>query len=206
MSDPEPRPTDLRPTEFEAPTDDPFANDRLNRAESVESLCSIIHNAQQPLVVSVEGVYGTGKSAYLRMCAAHMERLGALTVEFNAWQQGHTGRPLIDLVAALTTELQGRGAWDTVRVTATQVRWRTISYLSRGIIAPSDSDDSSIFDGCAGTDIGVTAFKAALREQMSEFDGKLVILADELDRCEPTYALDLLNKAGSSSFVGMRVG
>ena len=58
MSEPEPRPTDLRPGDFEAPPDDPFANDRLNRKESVESLCTIIQNAQQPLVVSVEGAYG----------------------------------------------------------------------------------------------------------------------------------------------------
>ena len=195
MSESEPRPTDLRPGDFEAPPADPFANDRLNRKESVESLCAIIQNAQQPLVVSVEGAYGTGKSADLRMCAAHMEGLGALTVEFTAWQQGHTGRPLIDLVAALTTELQGKGTWDKVRGTAKQVGWRTIGYLSRGIIAPNDSDDSSIFDDWAEIDIGVTAFKAALREQVSELGAKLVILVDELDRCEPTYALDLLNRA-----------
>lgn len=195
MTEPVPRPTDLRPEDFEAPLDNPFANDRLNRKKSVESLCTIIGNAQQPLVVSLEGAYGTGKSAYLRMCAAHMEQLGALTVEFNAWQQGHTGRPLIDLVAALTTDLQGKGTWGEVRATAKQVGWRAIGYLSRGIIAPNDSDDSSIFDHWAEIDAGVTAFKDALREQVSELDGKLVILVDELDRCEPTYALDLLNKA-----------
>ncbi len=195
MSEPEPRPTDLRPAEFEAPPDDPFAHDRLNRKESVESLCSIIRNAQQPLVVSVEGAYGTGKSAYLRMCAAHMEQLDAVTVEFNAWQQGHTRRPLIDLVAALTTELQGRGTWDRVKETAKQLGLRAIGSLSRGIIAPNASDDSSVFDDWAEIDGGVTAFKDALGERVNELDGKLVIFVDELDRCEPAYALDLLNKA-----------
>lgn len=195
MSETGPRPIDLRPKEFESLPDAPFANDQLNRKESVESLCTVIHSAQQPLVVSVEGAYGTGKSAYLRMCAAHMEGLGALTVEFNAWQQGHTGRPLIDLVAALTAKLGTEESSAKLKTTAKQAGWRTIGYLSRGIIAPNDADDSTIFDDWAEIDAGVTAFRAALREQVSELDGKLVILVDELDRCEPTYALDLLNKA-----------
>ena len=195
MSDADPRPIDLRPREFESPPDAPFANDQLNRKESVESLCAVIQNTDGPLVVSVEGAYGTGKSAFLRMCAAHMEQLEVFTVEFNAWQQGHTGRPLIDIVAALTTELADKGAWDDVKDAAKQVGWRAISYLSRGIIARSDPDESSTFDEWAEIDSGVTSFKAALCEQVSKLDGKLVILVDELDRCEPTYALDLLNRA-----------
>ena len=195
MSDPEPRPTDLRPTEFEAPRENPFANDRLNRKESVESLCSIIQNAQQPLVVSVEGAYGTGKSAYLRMCAAHMERLGALTVEFNAWQQGHTGRPLIDLVAALSTQLAGRGTWDRVKDAAKHAGWRTAGYLTRGIVAPIDADTPAVFEEWIDIDSGIAEFKASLHEQVEATNKKLVIFVDELDRCEPTYALDLLNKA-----------
>ncbi|WP_323671354.1 KAP family P-loop NTPase fold protein [Candidatus Poriferisodalis multihospitum] len=195
MSDADPRLIDLRPKEFESSTDAPFANDRLDRKESVESLCSVIQNAYGPLVISVEGAYGTGKSAYLRMCAAHLEQGKAATVEFNAWQQGHTGRPLIDLVAALTTELADKGVWDDVKKTAKQVGLRAIGYLSRGIIAPNDPDESSMFDEWAEIDAGVTSFTAALREQVSELDTKLVILVDELDRCEPTYALDLLNKA-----------
>lgn len=195
MSDADPRPIDLRPQEFKSSPDDPFANDRLNRKEHVESLCTMIQKAEGPLVVSVEGAYGTGKSAYLRMCAAHFEQGKAATVEFNAWQQGHTGRPMIDLVAALTTALSDQGVWEDVKKTAKQVGWRTIGYLSRGIVAPNHPDDSSTFDEWAEIDAGVTAFKAALREQVSKLDGKLVILIDELDRCEPTYALELLNRA-----------
>ncbi len=38
-------------------------------------------------------------------------------------------------------------------------------------------------------------FKASLRAQIDALKGKLVVFVDELDRCEPTYALDLLNKA-----------
>ena len=195
MSDAEPRPIDLRPREFESSPDDPFANDWLNRKESVESLCSVIQNADGPLVVSVEGAYGTGKSAFLRMCAAHLAQGEAATVEFNAWQQGHTGRPLIDLVAALSTHLQDEGSWARVKTTARRVGWRVAGSLTRGIVAPDESDDSSVFDDWLDIDDGVSEFKKSLHDQAQECGGKLVMLVDELDRCEPTYALDLLNRA-----------
>ncbi|WP_419933101.1 KAP family P-loop NTPase fold protein [Candidatus Poriferisodalis sp.] len=195
MSDADPRPVDLRPKEFESPPDDPFANDRLNRKESVESLCTIIQNARRPLVVSVEGAYGTGKSSFLRMCASRMSQLGAWAVEFNAWQQGHTGRPLIDLVAALSTRLADRGSWDKVKDAARHAGWRTAGYLTRGIVAPIEADSPVVFQEWADIDDGVAEFRASLREEIEAAGKKLVILVDELDRCEPTYALDLLNKA-----------
>ena len=195
MSDSQPRPVELRPSEFMVAEDDPFGSDRLNRKESVESLCSVIETAEGPLVVSVEGAYGTGKSAFLRMCATHLERQdGTATVEFNAWQQGHTRRPLIDLVAALAVKLGDKNSWEDVKDAAKQVAWRVAGSLTKGIVAPSDSGDASVFDEWLDIDNGVVEFRSALAEQIRSC-GKLVIFVDELDRCEPTYALDLLNRA-----------
>ncbi len=195
MPETEPRPIDLRPAEFDVPRDDPFANDRLSRRESVESLCSILHNAERPLVVSVEGAYGTGKSSYLGMCAAYLEQLGALTVQFNAWQQGHTNRPLIDLVAALSTQLDSRATWDKVKSAAKQAGWRAASILTKELIAPLDADSPAVFQAWADIEDAIATFKSSLHDQVRGLDRKLVIFVDELDRCEPTYALDLLNKA-----------
>ena len=144
---------------------------------------------------AVEGAYGTGKSSYLRMCAAHLRQLGARTVEFNAWQQGHTGPPLIDMVAALAANLHGKGSWEKVKTTAKQVGWRTAGYLTRGIVAPNEPDDSSMFDDWIDIETNMSEFKESLHAQVQECGGKLVIFVDELDRCEPIYALDLLNKA-----------
>ena len=195
MSESVSRPVDLRPAEFQVPADDPFCNDRLNRQESVETLCSTIDVTQHPFVVSVEGAYGTGKSSYLRMCAAQLERLGAQAVEFNAWQQGHTGRPLIDLVAALAAQLRAESSLDRLKDAAKQVGWRAAGYLSKGMIALNDAAGSSIFDDWAEIDQSVAEFKASLRDEVSRLNSKIVIFVDELDRCEPGYALDLLNKA-----------
>ena len=195
MSDSQPRPTDLRPPDFVVTEDDPFGNDQLSREESVRSLCQVVANAAGPLVVSVEGAYGTGKSAFLRMCAAHLEGPEARTVEFNAWQQGHTGRPLIDLVAALAAELDNEDSWDSVKEAAKQIGWRAAAILSKGFIARNESADASVFDDWLDIESNVSKFKASLRAQIGALKGKLVIFVDELDRCEPNYALDLLNKA-----------
>ena len=195
MSDSQPRPVELRPPEFVIAEDDPFESDRLNRKESVESLCSVIETAEGPLVVSVEGAYGTGKSAFLRMCAAHLEQQDAATVEFNAWQQSHTGRPLIDLVAALAAKLEDEDSWNKVKDTAKQVAWRAAGLLTKGLIAKNESDASSAFQDWAVIEANVLKFRESLHAQVQECGNKLVIFVDELDRCEPTYALDLLNRA-----------
>ena len=116
-------------------------------------------------------------------------------MEFDAWLQGHTGRPLIDLVAALTAKLDSDGSWDRVKTAAMQVAWRLAGALTKGIAAPNEDDNASVFDEWLDIDNGVSEFKDSLRARVVELDGKLVVFVDELDRCEPTYALDLLNKA-----------
>ena len=160
MPDSQHRPTDLRPPEFVVTKDDPFGSDQMNREESVKSLCQVIENAAGPLVVSVEGAYGTGKSAFLRMCAAHLEGPAARTVEFHAWQQGHTGRPLIDLVAALTAELDEEGSWGSVKETAKQIGWRAAAIFSKGLIARNESTDTSVFDDWLDIESNVSKFMA----------------------------------------------
>lgn len=129
------------------------------------------------------------------MCSAYLEQIGALTVEVNAWQQGHTNRPLIDLVAALSTRLEGHAAWDKVKRAASQMGWRAAGVLTRELVAPLDTDNPAVFQAWTDIEGGVERFKLSLRDQVRGLDCKLVILVDELERCEPIYALDLLNKA-----------
>ena len=96
--------TSVRPAEFVVDADDPFKHDRLARRGRVEALCRLIVELQSPAVLAVNGPFGSGKSVFLRLCAAHLRGQGVDVVEFNAWQQSHTEVPLVDLVAALAAE------------------------------------------------------------------------------------------------------
>jgi|GEM_PF-2577232 len=57
----------LKPSEFEIPPDNPFANDKLNRKECADALTNLVTNNPGPLVMSINGGWGTGKTVFLRM-------------------------------------------------------------------------------------------------------------------------------------------
>ena len=97
----------LRPRDIEIDPDKPFANDKLARETQVESLCELVTSDPEPVVIAVDGKFGSGKSTFLKMCAAQLrQQKGVVVVEFNAWQQSHTKNPLIDLTSALTQNVQ----------------------------------------------------------------------------------------------------
>ena len=185
----------LRPPEFEVDPENPFSQDRLGRRGRVEALCRLVMDEDSSAVVSVNGGFGTGKSVFLRMCAAHLRKEGAAVVEFNAWQQGHTGSPLIDLVSAL-----GRDSSDVakrLKRIAREVAWSLISAATSGVVdlsSASEPEGASRFDEWNHVESQVSDFRDALSELAAD-DGHLVVLIDELDRCRPDYAIDTLNVA-----------
>ena len=186
----------LRPPEFHVDPDDPFSQDRLRRRSRVEALCRLIVAEESAAVVSVNGGFGTGKSAFLRMCAAHLRNEEVAVAEFNAWQQGHTGSPLIDLVSALgrdDSEVARR-----LRKIARAVARSLVSAATRGLVDLGDSEepqDKSRFGEWDQAEAQISGFREALSQLTKDSDGRLVVLIDELDRCRPDYAMDTLNVA-----------
>ena len=141
--------TSVRPAEFVVDADDPFKHDRLARQGRVEALCRLIVELQSPAVLAVNGPFGSGKSVFLRLCAAHLRGQGVDVVEFNAWQQSHTEVPLVDLVAALASEpSQAEEITDKLRQIAVKLAWRTASAVTHGIVdgeASQTAEDLSMF-------------------------------------------------------------
>ena len=112
----------LHPVEFTAHEKAPFENDRLNRRPHVEALCRVLRGVDGHAVVSLDAPWGAGKTAFVRMCSAHLRSQGVRVVEFNAWQKGHTGNPLVDLVAAVSDQI-GKSKVAELRKTAVNVAW-----------------------------------------------------------------------------------
>lgn len=190
----------VRPVEFVVDTNAPFEHDRLARQARVEGFCRLIMELRSPAVLAVNGPFGSGKSVFLRMCAAHLrgQELEVAVAEFNAWQQSHTQVPLVDLVAALTS---GPTATDkavkSLRAIAVKLAWRAASAATRGIIEREDfrtPEDVSKFGEWKDTEDRRAEFHKALAEVVDE-NGKLVVLIDELDRCPPERALEILDVA-----------
>ncbi len=113
----------IRPPEFSASPQDPFGADTLGRRRQVEEFCDSLDGMGTPVVRTVEGAWGSGKTAFGRMCVAWMaqRRLVGATVWFDAQRHGVTGVPLVDLVVAVGRDLEAAEAVAGVR-TPPQVR------------------------------------------------------------------------------------
>jgi len=190
--------TSIRPAEFVVDDDDPFERDLLDRKGRVESLCGLIQDLGAAAVLAVAGSFGSGKSVFLRMCAGHLRSLGVRVAEFNAWHQSHTQMPLVDLVAAVTSSTDfTEGAARSLREVAVRLAWRTASAATRGIVEREDfrpAQDASRFDEWNQTEQRRREFHEELDRIVAQ-DGRLVVLIDELDRCPPARALEILDVA-----------
>ena len=189
----------FRPPELVIDPDDPFKGDTLGRKPLVETLCAVIETDERPLVVSVDGKFGSGKSTFLAMCAAHLRQEARLrekeaaVAEFNAWQHSHTKNPLIDLISAL---IQNVPQSKRLKRVAAGIGWGVVSAASQGAINRQnfqEADTESLFKLWHDIEEQRQAFHSELEGVVQETGGPLVVFLDELDRCMPQQALDYLN-------------
>ena len=84
--------------------DKPFSDDRLERSDIAVALTNLIAEEQEPLVVALNGGWGTGKTFFLERWVQSM-RGGTLAgkespcvISYNAWQDDDLEDPLLALI------------------------------------------------------------------------------------------------------------
>lgn len=169
----------LRPPD---PTD---STDLLDRRTQVEIVCGVLRSEAGPAVVTVNAPWGGGKTTFLRMCARELRGTAdVLVVEFNSWTQQYTKKPLVDLVGAISYQLRtgenGRSDGDLNGHAKPLGEVFGSARTSRRLFTSWDSAHES-----------VRGFSAALRDVAAR-QGRIVLVVDELDRCQPSYALGIL--------------
>lgn len=188
----------LHPPEFEADPEDPFANDLLGRQQQVEGFCRMLLGIEGHAGVLLDGPWGSGKTAFVKMSAAHLRAQEVRVVEFNAWQQGHTGVPLVDLVSAISNELGNNTKKELIKaagkimahVAVQAVRAGTSGLVDLEQVRSGENRDLTASWEESEQETG--RFKFRLAQVAAEREEPLVVIIDELDRCQPTYALEVL--------------
>ena len=170
----------LRSIEFSADESDPFVNDVLSRRVQVEAVAAIVMGTDGAGALMIDAPWGSGKTAFLRMCAACLRSHGVTVVEFNAWTEQHTKRPLMDLVGALSTRLPADAA-DRIQTGASDLT-TLVNAAQPGPPVVSWDDHRR----------AVETFRTSLRSVADDQEMILVVIVDELDRCEPGYAIEAL--------------
>ena len=182
----------VRAREFVAEPSNPFEHDVLGRETHVRSFCAVLAGVQSPAVISVDAGWGEGKTAFLKMCAALMRSdchasSGVAVAEFNAWTQNYHNDPLKDIVSAVTSQITDT-ADERDKRNARLLRQAAAQVAAGGLLP----DEIFADENSARQD--VEDFKKALADHAAGNGGKLVVFVDELDRCQPDYALRILER------------
>ena len=210
----------IQPREIDIPEDDPFRNDLLSREEPAEVLTHLVGSIEGPCVLAVDAPWGAGKTTFLHLWAPHLRNNGFPVVDFNAWQTDHSGDPFIALSSELTEGLRGfmdaaGRTVEEIKAAATEVLRHAIPGFIRFATAGALDIDklsekeigrflaSYASDRLARHRAGqqsMEKFKVTLRDtakdvSRSKCDRPLIVMIDDLDRCRPTYAVELLEVA-----------
>lgn len=198
---------------IEAKKEAPFAGDLLNRSRCAFVLRNIVETFRDECVVSLNGKWGTGKTTFLSMWEKQMEALDYKVIHFNSWENEDAEDPLIALIA----EFKKISETD-------HIKWSTVtSNLGKVVLAMLPSIAGKLAKHFTGIDIQdiaekgaeevvdiinarideyskqkavVNDFQKALSEYVEEScNGKpLVFVIDELDRCNPSFAVKTLER------------
>ena len=208
----------IQPKDIEIPEENPFENDRLDRRKLIESLTYLIGATEGPCVIAVDAPWGAGKTTFLRMWSQHLRNQKFTVVEFNAWETDFTDDPFMALCAELTgvlnaeegTELSGK--MDKVKekmwlifqhIGSNAVRHLTAGFFDPNAIMAAQSKQATEtqveerLNGYREAKGAILTFRQTLEDLAAELSGSgpLMVMIDELDRCRPLYAVELLETA-----------
>ena len=207
---------------LEIPLDEPYRNDALGRKQVVDFLAGLIGRAPGPFVLALDSPWGSGKTTLVKLLQAELQRQTFQCVYFNAWQVDYVTDPLVALVSSIDRIDLAAGEpassfkkhLKTVRKVTSLVAKRSVVVATKALTAGLlDLDDeietavSALASETAGDLVELfqkerellKKFRSELQAAIDELPraGKkatLVFFIDELDRCRPTFAIELLER------------
>lgn len=223
-----PKPLDIGDEEGFNPEKDIF-----KRAPLGAGMTNLVSNVEDPLVIALDGAWGSGKSTFLKMWAGELRKAGHPVIYFDAFENDYVD----DAFAALARELlelaeESKPASKRIAKGFREKAAELGSMLLRGSVKIGTQAAIRAFAGglLNATDLGkageevavdaedlassymdeilshprkqkdiIKSFRTALEDlpnQLSndESDRPLIFIIDELDRCKPIFALNLLER------------
>jgi hypothetical protein len=194
--------------------------DLLGRKPVGQRLTDLLDRVEQPLVIALDGGWGSGKSHFLKLwTGAHEKELGgkAKVIYFDAFEHDYLDDPLISLVARLTMK-NAETTWGSKAVKAVKKAALPLARLSMrvgaavatagatevvgpiadAVVTKTGEATQAYIDAFWKRETGRIAAMQKFRDALTALTKsgdkpqKIVFIIDELDRCRPDYALTLL--------------
>ncbi len=187
--------------------DEPWQDDVLGRAEIAAKLTNYIRELRDPFVISIDGQWGTGKTFLLKRWQRDLENEGFRAIYYNAWEDDFCDDPLLAIIGQLSHQFED-GNFREIALQAGKLAVRLIAKNVRSVI---EKKTGLILDANLGEQDGRDLLqdyldqretKDCLKEELTRLSAAvaeetgrpLVFIIDELDRCRPTFAIELLER------------
>ena len=200
----------LRPKEIEPDQKNPFSKDLLNRKQYADVLTQIVKNTEGGFTLSINADWGYGKTTFIKMWEKVLQNEGYQTIYFNEWETDFVADPMMALIDGLRNGFEAKDL-PSEHLQKVKAFWKTASKLVQlvpqyriiGEIAEAlqegigdCTEDNDELQKCTSIKQLVYTF----RKQLSDFaktidqEKQLIVFVDELDRCRPDYAVQMLER------------
>ena len=197
---------DLAPPALKPKAGSPWRDDALQRqgiASELNALVADLIHGEDSATIALDGGYGTGKTFVLERWVQAMQDQGRVAVYYNAWENDSDDDPLVSLIEALASDVRTKrwrqAAWKTLNEAVDGIV-RKFTGVDAGNVRKALTGDQAIglLDAAAARRASRQALKELLAELVATTGTKgefgVVVVIDELDRCRPTFATELMER------------
>ncbi|ADQ78848.1 KAP P-loop domain protein [Paludibacter propionicigenes WB4] len=200
--------------ELEINKENPFKNCKLDRKKYAPALTNMLETFPNGFVMAIDNEWGTGKTTFVQMWKASIEK-DYKTIYFNAWENDFDNDVLAALMGELGTlrssgtettfkEVVKKGAILSKNILPILIEAAANKYIGEGVVSKvaaelaKSSGEIMLEQVTEYTNKkkGLVEFRDSLAKYIEETkEGKpIVFIIDELDRCRPDYAVEVLEK------------
>jgi predicted KAP-like P-loop ATPase len=195
-------------------SENPFGNCKLDRKKYAPALTNMLETFPEGFVMAIDNEWGTGKTTFVQMWQASIAK-DYKTIYFNAWENDFDNDVLAALMGELGTlndrktktafkNLVRKGAVLSKNTLPILIEAVANKYIGEGVVnkvaseLAKSSGEIMIEQVTEYTNKknGLVEFRDSLAKYIEETKGgkPVVFIIDELDRCRPDYAVEVLEK------------
>ncbi len=191
----------------------PFKNDQFDRKDCANTFCALVKlYSDTGCVISLNGKWGTGKTTFIKMLRKKIKKEGGHSLYFNAWENDYISDPFI----ALLSELKDLFPKSTKMNNVIAKGGKIITSIGASVLKSISKNKLGVDPDVINTGIDEISellkkdledfsnqknsfidFRKALEEYITdntENEYPIVFFVDELDRCNPRFAVLVLER------------
>lgn len=201
----------------------PFKFDALKRFENAEVLTEFIQSTEDPLVLAINSPWGTGKTTFIKMWERHLQLNSFTTLYFNAWENDFAENAFVAFISEIEEAINHKFKGNRkIKSNLNKFKKAGVHLLKATLPAVVKLGTSGVLDINKATEEviaqyaekiaaeQITAYQSS-KDAVKEFKKLLVgfvdqistsgdepkpliFFIDELDRCRPLFAIELIEK------------